>query len=494
MIRHPLSAISYPLVLASAVIFATAPQRLSAQAPAFDRTKAPTVPAPPAFVTPRVQTAHLPNGITIDLVEMHELPLVEVDVMVRSAGARADHDLAGLATFTAGMLDEGAGTRDALAIASEAAYLGAQMSTGADWDYSEVELSVPKRTLEPALDLLADVVLRPQFKANEVQKQRDLRLANIISARDEPNAVNGVVLNALLFPEGHPFHRPAGGDSASTARLDSTAVRDFYATQFKPDRTTFVVTGDLNMAEAQRLITARFGGWTQDRMARYDPAAAAQLPAPVDRATRIYLVDKPGAAQSVLALARPGVERSSPDYYALQVMNTILGGSFSSRLNTELRETKGWTYGAGSGFAFRPVPGPWRASASVRTDVTDSSLVEFRHQITLIRDSLVDPVELQRAQAYLALGLPGDFETTGQVADQVGELLRFGMPFTYWNGYVQQVMRVTRADVQRVARKYLDPTRMTIVVVGDLAKIRPGIENANLGPVELRDVQGRPLP
>lgn len=486
-----LSAIRYPMFLAVALVCAAAPLRLSAQA--FDRTKAPVVAAPPAFVTPRIQTARLPNGLTIDLVEMHELPLVQVDVMIRNAGARMDGALAGIATFTAGMLDEGAGTRDALAIASEAAYLGAQIGTGADWDNTEIELSVPKRTLESALDLLADVVLRPQFKGNEVQKQRDLRLANIISQRDEPGAVNGVVLNSLLFPQGHPFHRPAAGDSTSTARLDSAAVRGFYAAQFKPDRTTIVVTGDLTMAEAQRLITARFGGWRQDRMARRDPPAADQLPAPIDRPTRIFLVDKPGAAQSVIALARPGVERSNPDYYALQVMNTILGGSFSSRLNQNLRETRGWTYGAGSGFAYRPVPGPFRATASVRTDVTDSSLMEFKREIELIRDSLVDPLELQRAQAYLALGLPGEFETTGQVADQVGEMLRFGLPLAYWNGYVQHVMHVTRADVQRVARKYLDTSRMTIVVVGDLAKIRPGIESAALGPVELRDVEGRPI-
>jgi len=255
-----------------------------------------------------------------------------------------------------------------------------------------------------------------------------------------------------------------------------------------------VVAGNLSMADAQRMIAARFGGWREDRMARRDPPAGAALPAAIDRSTRIFLVDKPGAAQSVIALARPGVDRASPDYYAIQVMNTILGGSFSSRLNQVLRETKGWTYGAGSGFAYRPVPGPFRASAAVRTDVTDSSLIEFVKQIGLIRDSLVDPVELQRAQAYLALGLPGDFETTGQVASQIGGMLRFGQPFTYWNGYVQNVMKVTRADVQRVARQYVDPTHLTIVVVGDLAKIRTGVEATHIGSVEVRDNVGNPMP
>ncbi|HET7041502.1 MAG TPA: pitrilysin family protein [Gemmatimonadales bacterium] len=476
----------------AALLAVSAPRRLAAQG--FDRSRPPVVAAPPAFVTPRVETARLPNGITIDLVRMTELPLVDVELMIGSAGARMDGDRSGIALFTANMLDEGAGDRDALGIAAQAAYLGADLSTGADWDYAEVSLSVPTRSLDSALALMADVVLRPRFKGSEVQKQRDLRLANLVSARDVPGAVNNVVLSALLFPAGHPYHRPADGDSAAVAVYDSAMVRTFYEAQYQPDRATFVVAGDLTMAEAKRLIAARFGGWRQDRMARRDPPAAAQLPPATDRATRIFLVDKPGAAQSVIALARPGVDRASPDYYALQVMNTILGGSFSSRLNQELRETKGWTYGAGSGFAYRPVPGPFRASAAVRTDVTDSSLMEFERQIALIRDAMVDTVELQRAQAYLALSLPGDFETTGQVAAQVSGMLRFGQPFTYWNGYVQNVMKVTRADVQRVARQYLDPSRMTIVIVGDLAKIRPGIEATHVGPVEVRNVVGDPVP
>ena len=481
------------LGVAITLLGASAPRRLAAQMP-FDRSRPPVVAAPPAFKTPVVQTAKLPNGITIDLVRMTELPLVEIDVLVGSAGARMDGDRSGIALFTAGMLDEGAGTRDGIGIAAEAAYLGADLSTGADWDYSSVSLSVPTRSLAPALDLMADVLLRPQFKGSEVQKQRDLRLANIISGRDVPATVNNIVLNSLLYPAGHPFHRPADGDSASVATYDSAMVRAFYDAQYKPDRTTFVVAGDITMAEATRLITAKFGGWRMDRMARHDPPAAAALPAASGRATRIFLVDKPGAAQSVIALAEPGVSRDSPDYYALQVMNTILGGSFSSRLNQELRETKGWTYGAGSGFAYRPVPGPFRASAAVRTDVTDSSLAEFVRQIGMIRDAVVDSVELKRAQAYLALGLPGDFETTGQVAAQVSGMIRFGQPFTYWNGYVQNVMQVTRADVQRVARKYLDPAHMTIVIVGDLAKIRAGVEATHLGPVEVRDVVGNPVP
>ncbi|HEU4570630.1 MAG TPA: pitrilysin family protein [Gemmatimonadales bacterium] len=480
-----------PMLLTGATLLALAalaPGRVAAQV-----TTAPTLAPPPAFTMPPVQTARLANGVTLRLVEMHELPLVQVNVVIRDAGARMDGEEAGLATFTAGMLDEGAGARDALGIASEAAYLGAEFGTGADWDNAEIDLSVPTRTLEPALDLLADVLLRPRFSGADVQKQRDLRLANIISARDQPAAVNTVVYNTLLYPAGHPYHRPIGGDSAATARLDSARVRGFYARQYTPDRTTIVIAGDLTMAQARRLLEARLGGWHADRSARRGPAPAAALPPATAAATRIVLVDKPGAAQSVISLVQGGVDRAAPDYYAIQVMNTILGGSFSSRLNQELRETKGWTYGAGSGFAFRPVPGPFRASASVRTDVTDSSLAEFVRQIRLIRDSLVDTVEWQRARAYLALSLPADFETTGQVAAQVAELDRFGLPFTWWNSYVAKVMAVSRADIQRAARRHIDPDHLTVVIVGDIARIRPGIEALGLGPVEVRDVVGGPV-
>jgi zinc protease len=198
---------------------------------------------------------------------------------------------------------------------------------------------------------------------------------------------------------------------------------------------------------------------------------------------RVILVDKPGAAQSVIMIGAPGLERTSPDFAAIQVMNTILGGSFSSRLNSNLRETKGYTYGAGSGFQWRPLPGAFVASSDVRTDVTDSSLVEFFKEMNLIRDSLVAPDELARAKAYLRLGVPGDLESTAQIAGQVISLAAFNLPLAWLQEYVGRVDAVTAADVQRVARRFIPATNPTVVVVGDLAKVRAGIEALNLGPI-----------
>jgi predicted Zn-dependent peptidase len=384
------------------------------------------------------------------------------------------------------MLDEGAGTRDAIGIAAEAAYLGASLATFSDWDASYVSVKVPRRTMGAALDLMADVALRPTFSATEVTRQRDLRLARILQQRDQPNTMAALAFNALLFPDAHPYHLPLTGDSVATATLDSARVRAFYEGSFAPGNATIVVTGDITLAEAKTAIDRRFGAWR----GRPSRTASTTVPPPVDRAREIFLVDKPGAAQSVIVIGAAGVERTNPDYAAIEVMNTLLGGSFSSRLNSNLREEKGYTYGAGSGFSYRPLPGPFNAGSSVRTNVTDSSLVEFFKEFDRLRNEPVDPVELERAKAYLALGLAGEFETTTQMAGQVGGLIRFGLPFTYYDGYVPRIMAVTADDVRRVARQYVRSDRFTIVVVGDIAAIRAGIEALKLGPVSVRDMAG----
>jgi zinc protease len=456
-----------------------------AQGQAFDRTKPPALRPPARIKMPPVLSTTLSNGLKLHVVEMHEVPLVQFTLTV-NGGGRLDGTAPGMASFTAEMLDEGAGTRDAIGVASEAAYLGANLGTFTDWDASYVSLKVPRRTMDPALDLMADVALRPTFSKAEIIRQRDLRLANILQQRDQPNTMASLAFNALLFPGGHPYHQPLGGDSAATAALDSAKVRAFYEAAFSPANATMVVAGDITLAEAKAAIERRFNAWRGQRASM----ANATAPKPVDRTTQVFLVDKPGAAQSVILIGAAGVERNNPDYAAIEVMNTLLGGSFSSRLNSNLREEKGYTYGAGSGFSYRPLPGPFIARSSVRTNVTDSSMIEFFKEFERLRNEPVDPVELERAKAYLALGLAGDFETTTQMAGQVGGLIRFGLPMTYYDDYVPRIMAVTIADIQRVARLYIRPDRFTIVVVGDIVSIRSGIEALKLGPVSVRDMKG----
>ncbi|HSE26789.1 MAG TPA: pitrilysin family protein [Gemmatimonadales bacterium] len=479
-----MTPLHYRLALALVLL----PGALAAQGPMPTVTAPPRPGAPPALQLPAIERGSLANGLQLQVVEMHEVPLVQA-VLLIEGGARLDADRPGLATFTANLLDEGAGDRDAFQLAAELEYLGASLSTSADWNRTRVALRAPKRTFAQAMQLVGDVVLRPRFSALDVQRQRDLRIAGILSRRDQPEAVSEVVFSAAVFPAAHPYHRPIDGDSAAAAGLDSAAVRNFWERTFVPARGLLLVTGDVTLTEAREVANAALGGWTTPRVAA--APMVDQVPAPARPATRVVLVDKPGAAQSVIAIGAPGYDRHSPDYPALTLLNTILGGSFSARLNDILREQKGYTYGAFSAFDWQPIPSAFVAGASVRTDVTDSSLAIFVQEFRRIRTEPVSAAELDRARQYVVLGALGDFETTGQVAGQIAALLPFRLPLETIPRDLEAIGRLGAADVQRAAGRYLDPDRMTIVVVGDLKVIRPGIEALKLGPIELRDVEGR---
>ncbi len=451
---------------------------------AFDRSRPPALGAAPKLVLPTVSTARLANGIALQVVPQTEVPLVQVTLVV-AGGSRLDGNEPGLASFVSRMLTESAGGRDATTLQGELAFLGATLASQSTWDAFIVSLNVPRRSLGAALDLMADVVQRPAFISNDVRRQRDLRLASLLQRRDQPAALASLAWNALLFPEGHPYHRPADGDSAATARLDSSSVRTFYQRTLVPARAKFIVVGDITPAEAAAALGTRFGRWN----ATGAPLAIAPVTAKAveNIGGKVYLVDKPGAAQSVLAIGGPGVSRLSPDYPALVVMNTLLGASFSSRLNSNLRETKGYTYGINSSFGWDPVPGAFRIGSAVRTDVTDSSLYEVFRELRLIRDTPVDAVELARAKAYVALAVPGRFETSSQIAGQLAELGLFQLPLSSVSDFITKVNAVSVADIQRVARKYIPTSRATIVVVGDLAKVRAGIEALKLGTITVLD-------
>lgn len=482
MTPHTLRRVLAAGLLALAVGDVTAQ---NAPVPASANPNVPDLPPPAPLTVPAVRSLALANGVQLRVVEHHELPLVQVLLQV-TGGSRLDGAAAGLASFMANMLDEGAGTRDALALQSDLALLGASLSTSADWDRITVSLKVPARSLAPALDLMADVVLRPTFASSEVRRQRDLRLTSLLQRRDSPNALADLAFNQVLYPATHPYHRSPIGDSISVASFDSAQVRGFYERVMQPGRATIYVVGDVSEAQVRELFGQRFGSWRAAVPAANPPAAPPAVATP--SASRVYLIDKPEAAQSVIVIGWPGVERTTPDYAALTVMNTLLGGSFTSRLNMNLRETKGYTYGAGSGFAYRVMPGPFTASASVRTNVTDSSLVEFFRELRLVRDSLVPPDELARAKAYVELRLPGNLETTSQVASQMASLALYGLTLDELPRFAAQVRAVTPADVRRVAQRYLTPDRAVIVVVGDLAKVRQPIERLDLGPITVLEV------
>ena len=462
---------------------------LLVQGAAVDRTKPPTLPPPPALKVPAVRTATLPNGLELAVVEAHKVPVVDVSLVIDAGGMRDPANLPGLATFTATMLQQGAGRRSALDIADETAFLGAQLSVVAGFDVATVTLHVPKRRLAAALDLLSDVVLRPTFPDSEITRQRELRRTQLIQQRDEPVQMANVAFPAIVYGAAHPYGRPLAGNDSSVTGLTRERVTSFYGSFYRPNTARLLIVGDVTLEEARQLVTSRLGGWTRGA-APNTPVGAAPQPAP----RTIYLIDKPGAAQSVIRIGHVGPPRDTPDYFALQVLNTILGGAFTSRLNQNLRETHGYSYGAGSAFALRRAGGPFVAQASVVTAKTDSSLIEFLKELRRIRDEAVPAGELEKARQYIILGLPGDFETTAGSAFRFRDLLVYGLPLDYYSGYVNRINAVSSADVQRVARRYIDPDKLDIVIVGDRSQIEAGLKALNEGPIVYRDLWGQVLP
>jgi zinc protease len=483
--RAACGALCFAATLVAATI--SGPSSVSAQT--LDRTRPPALGPAPTLRLPVIQSAVLPNGLRMFVIEMHEVPVVDITLSIDAGAVGDPADLPGLATFTAGMLDEGAGRRAALEIAEEADFLGARLRTSAGFDVATVYLHVPKRQLGPALDLMADVALRPTFADSEVTRQRELRRTAIIQQRDQPNSIAAVAFPAIVFGTAHPYGRPIGGTEASTAALTRERVVEFYRVYYRPSNARLLIVGDISLAEARQLVTARFGGWERGEP-RAAPVAAAP-PSPAPRA--IYVIDKPGAAQSVIRIGHVGVARDNPDYFPIEVMNTILGGSFTSRLNQNLRETHGYTYGANSGFDQRRMPGPFTAASSVQSSKSDSALIEFMRELRRIRDEAVPQAELDKAKSYLALGMPGYFETTAGAAGQFTELLTYGLPLDYYNTYIQRITAVTAADVQRVARQYLNPDQFVITIVGDRASIEAGLRALGEGPVSFRDIWGQEI-
>ncbi len=449
----------------------------------IDLTVPPTLGPPPALRLPPITTRTLPNGLTLVVVEQHELPLVDVILDVRTGGEADPAGKAGAASLTAGMLTEGTTTRSSLQIADQAAYLGVRVGASSGWEQSAVSLHAPTAQLDSALALFADVALHPAFNAPDLERVRKVRLTALQQLRDRGPAIADRAFATALYGEQHPYGRPLSGSEASVADLTRDDLVKFYTTFYRPNNATLLVVGDVRPDDMERRAINMFGGWT-----RADVPAVNESTASAPKATTLVLIDKPGAAQSSFRLGGIGVPRSTNDYFAIEVLNTILGGSFTSRLNQNLRETHGYTYGAGSGFSMRRSAGPFQASAEVVSAKTDSAFIEFMKELRAIRDT-VPSDELAKAKRYLQLGLPEDFETTGSIAYQMLPLVTYGIPLDFYDTAVQKIGAVTQADVQRVARQYVNPDRLTIVIVGDRKLIEPGLRALNPGEIIIRDVR-----
>ncbi|MFL5575886.1 MAG: M16 family metallopeptidase [Gemmatimonadaceae bacterium] len=451
----------------------------------FDRSQRPAIGPAPSVSLPPLQTRELSNGMKLVVVEQHELPLADFVLLVNTGGEADPPARPGLATLTADLLREGAASRNSLQIADQEAFLGVELNSAAGWDQSRVTLHTPTAQLDSALALFADVALRPSFPTAELERLRKERLTELLQLRDRPPAIADRAYAAAVFGDRHPYGHALVGTETAARAITRADVQRFYQAAYRPSNATLIAVGDLSADDVARRAEALFGKW------RGGAAPAAAYPAaPRAGATTVYIVDKPGAVQSSIRIGGVGAARSTSDYFPLVVMNTILGGSFTSRLNQNLRETHGYTYGARSRFDMRRQAGPFTASAEVTATKTDSSLLEFMKELRAIRDT-VPAAELEKAKRFLQLQLPGNFETTASIATQVVPIVLYGLPLDYYNGYVRQIERVTQADVQRVARQYVDPANVTIVVVGDRKSIEPGIRALGLGTVVVRDLEGR---
>jgi predicted Zn-dependent peptidase len=458
----------------------------AAAAPAGpDRSQVPALGAAPELHLPQQRHFALANGLRVRLVEHRRLPIVALNLVVRAGAVNDPARLPGLASFTASMLTEGGTrTRTATQLSDEVGFLGASLGAGAGQDAASLSGSSLSRHLPKLLDLFTDVAMNPAFRAKDFARVQDQRKVTLLQQRDQPATIAGKAFLKAYWGEGHPYGHYVLGDEASVAAIRPADLAAFHARYWRPANAELVVVGDVSEAELRPLLERTLGKWSAGTA-----APAPRAPAPAAPHVTL-LLDKPDAPQTLVMLGMPGLARASPDYVAATVAFQVLGGGMSSRLFRTLREEKGYTYGMGAGEDARRLGGVSVVHGNVKAEVTGAALGDLLGEIRKLREQPVGEAELADARNALVRSLPADFETVGGIAGRVAELVVHGLPDDYWNGYADAVRKVGPADVQRVAGRYLDPARATLVLVGTPAAVRPQLEGLAIGKLEVRPVPG----
>jgi zinc protease len=449
-----------------------------------DRATAPLPGPPRPYQFPRVTRRTLANGLRLLVAENHNAPLVSVRTLVRSG---ADHDtpeLAGLASLTSDLLDEGAGDRDAVRLAEDLGILGASLGSGADWDASYVSIDVLSRNFEEAFAILADVDRRPMLPPASLDRVRSERLMDLLQQRDEPAVIAAKRFSSLIYGTG-TYGNTISGNPESVGRITAEDVRRFYAAHFVPNNSSIVIGGDVDANRALDAAERLFGDWPQAGLPPRPTVAPQQF-----AASRIYLIDRPAAVQSEIRVGHIGVARSTEDYFALSVMNALLGGVFNSRINMNLRERHGYTYGARSVFAFRRQAGPFVVSAPVRNEVTRESVTEVLAELQRIRTGDVEDVELNDTKNYLMGVFPATVQSASDVAGRLLDMELYDLPHDYFDRYRENIAAVSKEDVEQVAKRHIDPDRAVIVIVGNAKQIREPLGDLGV-PVHEMDIDGK---
>ena len=461
--------------------------------PAFEAAqswrKTPPAPGPElTFHLPSPKTFSLKNGLKVYLVEDKNLPVVSAQLTARAGAENTEAAAAGLASLTASTMSEATTTRDHTQLADAEEQIGANIAVRAAMDSSSAAVSVTSNNTDAGLELLAEVVEHPAFTPADLDRLQKQRLVAIAQEGDSPQAVALRVGRKLLFGDG-PYGNSANGTAESVKSITRESMTGFYAAHFGPADSALIFAGDLPEAEARRLAEKYFGGWSNVAV------ASPTIPAPPSAPGRhIVIVDKPGAPQTALYAFGLGLPITTPDAEALQIMNYTLGGAFASRINMNLREEHGYTYGASSGYSQYREGGSFIAGGLVRTDITGPAAKELLYEISRFPANPPTAAELKMARDSNTQSIPGLFETTAATAGAISSIYLYNRPLDYYSTLPDKYRAVTPADVTRVAKDDVHPDNLIIVAVGDRAKIEPGLKDANLGPIELRTTTGDLVP
>jgi predicted Zn-dependent peptidase len=442
----------------------------------------PTPGEPRPYLFPSFDRARLTNGLTLITVSVPGRPLISATLLLRNGAVDEPAAKAGSTVLAARAMTEGTERYDAIALVEASERLGASLHAETSWDGMSAGADVPAERLEPALELVAEVVGRPTFPASEVERLREERLNDILQARADPRRRVDEAFVEAIYSADSPYHRPAAGTRETIEPLGAVDLRRAWERGMDPARMTLVVGGDLTGIDVRAIAQRLFGGWTAAAGVAAQPPIVSE-PALDSRLVRI--VHRPGSVQTEIRLGHRGLPRRIPDYHAVSVMSTILGGLFNSRLNRNLREEKGYTYGAGAGFDLRRGAGPFSARAAVNTEVTIPAIREMVGEIDRMRDEPVGDDELRAGRDFLVGVFPLRFETPGPVVGAIAGLTVHDLPDDELARYRAGIEAVTAADVQAAARDHIDLDRAAIVLVGDVDRIGADIEAAGLGPVEV---------
>ncbi|HEX3071397.1 MAG TPA: pitrilysin family protein [Thermoanaerobaculia bacterium] len=449
----------------------------------IDRTTAPQPGAPRPYHFPQVVRRTLDNGLRLLVAENHNAPLVSMRTLVHSGADYDTPELAGLASLTSSLLDEGAGTRDAVRLAEDLGLLGASLGSGADWDASYVSVDSLSRTFDESLAIFADVNRRPMLPESSLDRVRSERLMELLQQKDDPGAIAGKRFSHLIYGRG-TYGNTVIGNPESVANITVDDVRRYYATHFVPNNASIVVAGDVDAQKALDGLARFFGDWPA-----VEVPPRPQISPRANEASRIYLIDRPTAVQSEIRVGHIGIARSTEDYFALSVMNALLGGVFNSRINLNLREKHGYTYGARSVFAFRRQAGPFVVSAPVRNEVTRESVTEVLGELRRIRTGDVEERELEDTKNYIMGSFPSTVQSSSDIAGRVLDMELNNLPQDYFDRYRENIGAVSKEAVEHVAQKYIDPERVIVVIVGNASQIREPLVALGM-PIHELDIEG----